>query len=281
MYDVPTVLYYTSRTVPRYVRCEHCGAAFVYELTRVGCGEGPQAAPSVAVERSVADLEKELTTGAEAVPCPQCFMYQAHMTAAARRIQWRWFKRAFLKSPVSRAVIAALAAILLAMTPMLLAQAGVQVRALVRWLLVGCLVAVVVAWLAYWLMPCRPNRWSESYRREQATALACSREEFAVASLNGGPFALDLTYGREGEYAGVLFLWVLPEEIAEEEVVPLRLADGREVDVELSEADYDGVFLDTDRVDDPDGGGDREYRICLRLFDVYRPQPAAAEAERS
>src|SRR5262249_9137274 len=115
---------------------------------------------------------------------------------------------------------------------------------------------------------------SEEYRAAQAGALACPREEFNAIARDGGPFVEDLTLGREAEYQGVAFLWVLPEEIAEEDVVPFVTADGREVDVELASADQDGVFLGEERVDDPEGG---ECRICLRVLSVYRPKPVADE----
>jgi hypothetical protein len=281
-YDVPTVLYYSSRTVPRYVRCDHCGANFIYELTRTGCGEGPQimvegqiTTSRDAVERSIADLERELATGAEAVPCPRCFQYQQHMTAAARRVQWGWMKRLAGQALVAMPVVAVLAVLMAAVlfegnTQLAVYAAGGTALMF--------LAAGLVTGVAYWLTPCNPNAWSESYRRAQAAELACTREEFGIASLDGGPFATDLTSGREEEYKGVLFLWVLPEEIAEEAVVPLQLPDGREVEVELSEADHDGVFLDEDRVDD-EGEEDREYRVCLRVFDVYRPRAATAGAE--
>jgi hypothetical protein len=79
----------------------------------------------------------------------------------------------------------------------------------------------------------------------------------------------------EAEYANVTFLWVLPEEIAASASVPLTLADGREVRVELSDADDDAVFLNSDRLHNaPD-----DCRICLRIFNVYRPRSAPAEED--
>jgi hypothetical protein len=282
----PPVYTTVSRVVPRHVCCEHCGANFIYEMTRMGYGEAPGvlvngqlAASPLAVERALADLAKELAAGAEAVPCPQCLKYQRHMTAAARKVQWGWVRHIGGQALVAMPVVAFLAVLVAVIvfpgnTELALYVAGGTA--------VLFLAAGLVTGVAYWLTPCNPNGWSESYRRARAAELACTREVFALASLNGGPFAEDLTYGREKEYEGVLFLWVLPEEIVEEAVVPLVTADGREVDVELSTDDHDGVFLDEDRVDDPDDpDGKREYRICLRVFDVYRPQPTPAEAERS
>src|SRR5262249_18480771 len=129
------------------------------------------------------------------------------------------------------------------------------------------------------LSPCDPNRWSESYRKAQAESLACRRSEFLFIARTGGPFVEDITYGREAEYEGVDFLWVLPDEVAEEDLVAFVTAAGREVDVEPPSDGHDGVFLAEERVDDPEGEG-KAYRICLRLFSVSRPAPATAEAEK-
>src|SRR5947209_1879956 len=87
------------RSVPRYVRCEHCSAEFVYDLSRIGYGEAgyglladQATADRQAFETACADLAKQLDTGVEAVPCPECFKYQAHMIVAARQVQWGWVR---------------------------------------------------------------------------------------------------------------------------------------------------------------------------------------------
>jgi hypothetical protein len=269
LHSCPPVYFSIGRTVPRYVRCEHCDSNYIYELTRVGVGEAEGmlinkelVASPLAVERAMADLRRELAHGNEAVPCPECYLYQKCMTAEARRIQWGWIRRiggqALLALPIVT-VLAVLMAVVFFPGNTRLAVA------LASGIAVVLLAAGAITALVFHLTPCRPNQWSESYRRGQAEALACTREEFALASVNGGPFAEDLIAGREHEFAGVLFLWVLPHEIDAEATVTLRLPEGREMQVELSRDDHEGVFLHEDRVVD---AGDDEYRICLRVFDT-------------
>ncbi|MBN9122508.1 MAG: hypothetical protein J0I06_25745 [Planctomycetes bacterium] len=268
-----------SRAVPRHVRCEHCGAEYVYHLSRVGIGEAgygltdsQEVVNQKAANAAFADLWRELDTGAEAVPCPACFKYQAHMTAAARAVQWGWVRgvggQALGWLPVLTvgAVFAAVIAFPnntdTAIT-IALAVAGVLV------------LAGLIAALAFRLSPCEPNRWSESYRAQRAAALAWPRADFNQFARNGDPYVEDLVTGREQEYEGVTFLWVPPEEIESEATVPLVLAEGQEVQVELSDADDDAVFLDADRVRNAPPG----CRVCLRVFSVYRPRTATADEE--
>lgn len=276
MLDTAAVCTTVSRTVPRHVWCEHCGEEYVYELTRTGYGEAglgfkgdQQQVYMWAVEAAYADLSKLLAAGVEAVPCPACHKYQRHMLPAARALRWGWVRRlgghALLALPVV-AVLAVMVTIVAfpGRSNLPFIAAGVAVGTI--------LLAGAIAVCAFRLAPCDPNRWSEAFRAEQADSLACPRSQFIHVARDGGPFAADLTTGREAEYEGVAFLWVLPEEIAEEAVVGFGTVDGREVDVELSDADDDGVFLDADRVDDPDAHEGTNYRICLRVFSVYQPE---------
>ncbi|HSQ54522.1 MAG TPA: hypothetical protein VLM40_02165 [Gemmata sp.] len=278
MYTYNPVYHTITRTVPRFVRCEHCGEGFIYELARAGYGEAGhgitgdrESVCRLAYERAIKDLDRELAGGAEAVPCPKCLKYQEHMLAAARKLQWGWL-RGLAGWAMSAMPVVAFFAVLIAVV---LFEGNTELALLVAsgtavlFLLTGLVTAIV-----FHLTPCRPNTWSESFRRMQAEALACTREEFALASVDGGPFSEELTYGREEDYKDTLFLWVLPEEIASEATVPLVMLDGREIEVELDADDDDGVFLDEDRVDDEE---DREYRICLRVFNLHRPR-AATEA---
>lgn len=271
-----------DRTVPRYVLCEHCGEEYVYELNRTGYGEAGFGLTSDqnqvyvwAVRAAWVDLDRKLATGAEAVPCPSCHKYQRHMLPAARALRWGWVRRLGGQALVALPIVA-VAAVMVAVIafpnrsnlPLVLAGATMG-----AFLLAGALAA-----FAFKLAPCDPNRWSEHFRAEQADSLACPRSQFIHVARDGGPFAADLTTGREAEYEGVAFLWVLPEEIAEEAVVGFGTADGREVDVELSDADDDGVFLDADRVDDPDAPEGTTYRICLRVFSLYQPESPTRDA---
>jgi hypothetical protein len=261
------------------VRCEHCGAEYVYHLSRTGIGEagfgltGDQAtANQRAAEAAFADLVTALETGTEAVPCPECFKYQAHMAEAARKIQWGRVRglggQALGWLPI--VTVGAVFGAVVAFPNRTDTAITVAIATAGALLLAGLITAV-----AFRLGPCDPNRWSESYRSARANALAQTRAEFNTFAAAGGPYVQDLTTGMETEYANVTFLWVLPEEIASSASVPLTLADGREVRVELSDADDDAVFLNSDRLHNaPDG-----CRICLRIFSVYRPRSASTEKE--
>jgi hypothetical protein len=288
MFHAAPIIVSVSRTVPRHVRCEHCGAEYVYELTRTGIGQAGHGFEKDeatihkwAVEAAFADLTKELDTGAEAVPCPACYKYQQHMTAAARKLEWGWVRGmgGWLLGalPVITVLAVLVAVVAFPGKPQLgFVVAGVTAGLL---LLAGALAAVI-----FYLTPCKPNQWSEAYRKAQAESLACARADFMLVARAGGPFAEDLTAGREAEYAGVLFLWVLAEEIADETTVPFVLPSGREVEVELDRDDHDGVFLHEDRLlydEDDDGEAEKECRICLRVFSVYRPKAVPVEAEPS
>jgi hypothetical protein len=268
-----------SRSVPRHVRCEHCGAEYVYHLSRTGIGEAgygltdsQEMVNMKAANAAFADLAKEIDTGCEAVPCPACFKYQAHMTEAARKVQWGWVRGIggqalgwgpiLMVGAVFGAVVAFPDDTNLAIT-IALAMVGVMV------------LAGLIAALVFRFSPCEPNRWSESYRAQRAGALAWTRADFNQFARTGGPYVDDLVTGREPDYAGVMFLWVLPEEIASEAAVPLGLAEGLEVQVELSDADDDAVFLNADRI----RNAPPECRICLRVFSVYRPRAATGDEE--
>ena len=285
MFHVPIIVSF-CRTVPRHVRCEHCRAEYVYELTRTGYGQAGHGFEKDeatihkwAAEAALKELAKQLDTGAEAVPCPACRKYQAHMTEAARAIRWGWVRGTAGMALSSLPVITVLAVLVAILAFPGESQLAVTVAGTTA---VSLLVVGALGALAFRFAPCGPNRWSEAFRVAQAAELACPRADFILLARAGGPFTQDLTYGLEAEYAGVLFLWVLPEEIAAGAEVPFTLADGREVDVELDPDDHDGVFLHEDRLlFDADDEGDAECRICLRVFGVYRPQPASAEVEPS
>ena len=268
-----------SRSVPRHVRCEHCAAEYVYHLSRTGIGEAgygltdsQETVNMKAAQAAFADLDREIDTGCEAVPCPACFKYQAHMVEAARKVQWGWV-RGIGGQALGWGPILMVGAVFVAVIAF---PNDTNTAIAIALALIGAIVlAGMIAALVFRFSPCEPNRWSESYRAQRAGALAWTRADFNQFAGTGGPYVEDLVLGREPEYAGVTFLWVLPEEITSEAAVPLVLAEGQEVQVELSDADDDAVFLDADRI----RNAPPECRICLRVFSVYRPRTATADEQ--
>lgn len=261
-----------SRTVPRHVRCEHCGTGFVYELTRTRLGEagwGLESNEDVvkgwALDAAFKNLQAALDTGADAVPCPKCLKYQRHMLTAARRLRWDWAGR-LAENSVSVLPVAAVIAVVVCV----IAGAGS-----LAYTIVAAMTAVLLATAGvfYWLPrfgPVEPNAWPEAYRAAQAAELAVTREEFARLVRDGGAFG-DPTPEEAGEeLEDVEYLWVLPEEIEAGAAVPFYTHDDRTVEVRLSPDDDEGFFLDETRVHDP--LDEDAYRICLRVFNVYQPQ---------
>lgn len=279
MLDTAVRTFTVTRSMPRHVRCEHCNQEYVYRLTRTGMGESgyglsdDQATADVkAANAALADLWREIDTGADAVPCPWCYKYQAHMTAAARAIQWGWI-RGLGTQGLAWSPLIVIGAILVATLASPNNTDAAVTAALATTGVI--LLAAAIGAVAFRLSPCEPNRWSESYRVQQAGALALPRADFGVANREGGPYAADFVAGQEAEYANASFLWVLPEEIASETTVSLHLGEQTEVRVELSDADDEGVFLGADRI----RNGPPDCRVCLRLFSVYRPGNAASNRD--
>lgn len=276
MLTTSVVTYAVTRAVPRHTLCEHCGAEFVYHLERTGVGEGgyglsasQEAAYEKAVQNAVADLWRELDTGAEAVPCPECFKYQSHMTEPARAERWGRARHYGGQALAALPVLACLGALACAV---LFPNDTELAIAIVVGISAVLLLAGAGAALVFRFGKCVPNEWPEAYRKAKADELALTRDDFDRALADGGPYVADLVTGAEADYAGALFLWVLPDEIENEDVVPFDLPDGTEIEVELSDADDDGVFLSGDRLKRaPDG-----TRVCLRLFNVYKPPTSPA-----
>jgi hypothetical protein len=267
-----------TRAVPRHTLCEHCGAEFVYHLERTGVGtsgfglsDTQEVADAKAAQAAAVDLWRELDTGAEPVPCPECFKYQSHMTEAARAERWGRVRHHGGQALAALPVIAFLTVIVfVVLFPKHTELAvGIVLGISAVLLLVGAIAALVSRF-----GKCVPNDWPEEYRKAKAEELALTRDDFDRALSDGGPYVSDLVTGFEADYAGVLFLWVLPEEIENEDAVPFDLPDGTEIDVELSDADDDGVFLSGDRLK----GAPEGTRVCLRLFNVYKPASATEPA---
>src|SRR5262245_40528563 len=184
-----------TRTVARHVSCEHCETEFVYEMTRTGYGESKYdrledmaVAHARATEAAFVARDEALATGAEAVPCPNCFKYQRHMFPAARQVQWGWLRGLGSQGLVALPVVAMLAVLVTVVAcpgnsnlPLIAAIAAAG----------SLLIAGLVTAVVFRLTPCDPNRWSQTYRTTQAAALACRREEFLLIARTGGPFVED------------------------------------------------------------------------------------------
>jgi hypothetical protein len=261
--------------VPRHTLCEHCGAEFVYHLERTGVGtsgfgisDTQETADAKAVQAAHVDLWRELDTGAEPVPCPECFKYQAHMTAAARAERWGRVRHYGGQALAALPVIAFLTVVAFVV---LFPQNTELAISIILGISAALLLVGAVAALVFRFGRCVPNEWPEAYRKAKAEELALTRDDFDPALAAGGPYVSDLVV-IEADYAGVLFLWVLPEEIENEDTVPFTLPNGTEIDVELSDADDDGVFLSGDRLK----GAYESLRVCVRLFNVHKPPQEAA-----
>ncbi len=276
MFTTSVVTFAVTRAVPRHTLCEHCGAEFVYHLERTGVGtsgfglaDSQEVADAKAVQAAHVDLWRELDTGAEPVPCPECFKYQSHMTEAARAERWGRVRHYGGQALAALPVVAFLTVIVFVV---LFPKHTELAVAVVLGTSAVLLLAGALAALVFRFGKCVPNDWPEAYRKAKADELALTRDDFDRALSDGGPYVSDLVAGFEADYAGTPFLWVLPEEIGNEGAVPFDLPDGTEIEVQLSDADDDGVFLSGDRLTGaPDG-----TRVCLRLFNVYKPPTAAS-----
>lgn len=268
-----------TRTVPRHVRCEHCGAEYVYELTRTATGEagwGLESNEDVvkgwAVDAAFKNVAAAVDSAADAVPCPACLKYQSHMLPAARRLRWGWAGRLAENSVAALPILAVVVVV-----ACVAAGAGT-----LAYTIVAAIAAVLLATAGvfYWLPrfgPVEPNGWPEAFRAAHAKESAVTREDFAKLVRDGGLFG-DPTPEEAGEeLEDVEYLWVLPEELKAGAAVPFYTHDGRTVEVQLSPDDDEGFFLDETRVRDP--LDEDAYRICLHVFNVYRPTAKAEKAD--
>jgi hypothetical protein len=97
---IPIGIDYTSTmsgAVLKFVRCEHCGTEYVYQLERTATGEGTsflfsdnKGASARAASRAEDALRRKLERGVDLVPCPACGWYQQNMLPRARREHRRW-----------------------------------------------------------------------------------------------------------------------------------------------------------------------------------------------
>src|SRR5829696_6431955 len=92
-----------SATVTKHVTCENCSCSYTYEMTRSATGQGTsvlwldnEGAESRAQERAAKSLERQLRTGCDLVPCPDCGWVQRDM---APRVRARHLIVLFLVNP--------------------------------------------------------------------------------------------------------------------------------------------------------------------------------------
>jgi hypothetical protein len=79
------------------IRCEHCGNRYSYQMDREGAGEdfsplflNNAGAKKRAEEKAQAELQRQLKTGTDAVPCPACQRMQETMVTVLRRQAYPW-----------------------------------------------------------------------------------------------------------------------------------------------------------------------------------------------
>jgi hypothetical protein len=91
-----------SGSVLKEVRCEECRCEYSYRMVRSGSGTATSwiffdnqgvRAKERAAEKAKVDLERLLESDCDAVPCPECGHYQAHMYRAFRRGYRIWMLR--------------------------------------------------------------------------------------------------------------------------------------------------------------------------------------------
>lgn len=81
----------------KFVECAQCTQKFVYQMIRVATGRGSspfclfnEDAQARAENRAQADLETQLATGCDPVPCPKCGWYQVEMVTSLREHHHEW-----------------------------------------------------------------------------------------------------------------------------------------------------------------------------------------------
>ena len=246
-------------SVPRLVVCEHCETQYVYLFARRAQGlastvnlVGYEHADARAVEAARMAILEALRTECDAVPCPACGLYQAHMTEAVRH-ERRWWagKLGSLFLGLAPAVI----------FPIIFAGA---IR---DWddsfsLLVAALGAAAMAGIGLsfkaWrhLVPIHPNRWPAAGRLVAARTRAVTRADFVSSALPSS----------EPERVGEpLVVWARQCEVATGAVLTVRDGTG-EVHVRLDPSDRDGAVLPLDRIT---GTG---KLFVLRLFNELAPR---------
>ena len=87
----------SSGVALKLVLCESCGAEYFYLLSRTGSGSGTSVlfldnagAADRAELESQRDLENQLNSSIDAVPCPKCGLYQANMIPEIRGGLYWW-----------------------------------------------------------------------------------------------------------------------------------------------------------------------------------------------
>ncbi len=87
-----TVSITLARTIQKCEVCEHCGTAFQYEMHRVVKSEATNVlnlddagARTQADYEAAVKLHKQLSKEVDAVPCPQCGLFQKEMVRKLRR----------------------------------------------------------------------------------------------------------------------------------------------------------------------------------------------------
>lgn len=252
----------------KFVRCERCATQYVYTVHCATYGEasnllvGSEKARQQARDAAYAALRRDLDAACEAVPCPKCFHVQSHMLFAAREEKYGGL-RGFSAGAFGFGLFAALLLI-----PILLISSNAVFKtgsAIVTGVLL--LVGLVFGGVDFWLRSkFDPNQQPEEARAAKAAARAKLLNQFISEQSAETSELYDeyrkSTKKRKGAFP--IDLWILPEQLAREETLPVPLPTGERRNFALTKDYRDGDLFEIDSETDRES----DFVVRLRLFSI-------------